>query len=355
MKRLSFALVMILITVFCLVPTGLAAEKKPVEVILMTTPFGTGMYNVGAAFEQVFKKAGSWVHIKHQETPGALYMYKYLAKNRQKIIEGQMSQVIIAASTANLEFMANGRPPFQKVPWPTIRTLVSNAGLTGFYLTTDPKIKSLKDLAGKRVGTAERARPFLGVLLDRPLFGTSLGIYDQIKWAPLGDVGTKDAFLNGKLDAFRTGFGARIEVAPDGSFFVPFMAPSPPTMEVLSSGKKLYPLPVEKEWIDKGHDFKRDLIVYPALIKKQTLPKLLDRDIWSRAAFMCLQGDASLPDDVVEEIVRVRHQHRKDFAKYHAALALFPSTPYPIGSPKKYVHPGVIKAMEKLGLPVPKT
>ena len=45
---------------------------------------------------------------------------------------------------------------------------------------------------------------------------------------------------------------------------------------------------------------------------------------------------------------------KRAFAKYHAALAFFPDTPYPLGSPAKYVHPGVIKAMKKLGYPIPK-
>ena len=35
---------------------------------------------------------------------------------------------------------------------------------------------------------------------------------------------------------------------------------------------------------------------------------------------------------------------KRAFAKYHAALAFSPDTPYPLGSPAKYVHPGVIKA-----------
>ncbi|MBU2547478.1 MAG: ABC transporter substrate-binding protein [Proteobacteria bacterium] len=354
MKRFAISLIVVLALAFCLAPPAAAEQKKPVDVVIMTTPFGTGMYNVGAAFEQVFKKAGSWVHIKHQETPGAMYMYKYMIQNLPKMKSGEVPQTIFAGGTGNLEYLAQGRQPFDKLKWPTVRSLVSNAGLVGFYVTMDPNIKSLKDLAGKRVGTAERARPFLGVLLDQPLFGNALGIYDKIDFAPLGDVGAKDAFLNGKLDAVRVGFGARMEVAEDGSFFINVMAPAAPTMEILSSGKKILVLPIEREWTEKGFDFSKDQIVYPALIKQKALPKILKEDIWARAGFMCLQCDASLPDDIVEEIVRVRHEHRQDFGKYHAALALFPSTPYPIGGPRKFVHPGVIKAMNTLGLPIPR-
>ena len=60
-----------------------ADTKQPVDVVIMTTPFGTPMYNIGAAMEQVFKKTGSWVRIKHQETPGAMYQIKYFTLNQQ--------------------------------------------------------------------------------------------------------------------------------------------------------------------------------------------------------------------------------------------------------------------------------
>jgi TRAP-type uncharacterized transport system substrate-binding protein len=282
-----------------------------------------------------------------------MYMYKYLIKNREKMTRGEVSHTIIAGGVGILDFLAEGRRPFNKFAWPTNRTLVSNEGLTGFYVTANPDIKSLKDLAGKRVGTAERSRPFLGVLLDRPLFGRGLGIFKKIKWAALGDLACKDAFLNGKIDAARVSFGGRIEIADDGSYYFRRVAPSPPTMEILNSGKTLYWLPVEKEWIEKGYDFSKDVRSYPCVIKKGAF-KGLDRDVEARAGSMCIQADAGIPDDIVEEIVRVRHEHRKQFAKYHAVLAFFPDTPYPIGSPKKYVHPGVIKAMKKLGYPLPK-
>ncbi|MBW1924078.1 MAG: ABC transporter substrate-binding protein [Deltaproteobacteria bacterium] len=355
MRRFSALCIVTLAVIIWLLPAGAAAAQshKPVDVVLMTTPFGTNMYNVGAAFEQVFKKAGSWVHIKHQETPGAMYMFKFMVINRKKMIQGQIPQTIIASGAGSLDYLAQGRRPFDRIPWPTTRTLVSNQALTGFYAVSDPAIRSLRDLAGKRVGTAERSRPFLGVLLDRPLFANVLGIFKKVKWAPLGSVGCKDAFLNGKIDAVRLGFGGKIQIAPDGTYFFDRVAPSPPTMEILNSGKKLYFLPIEKEWTLKGYDFSRDVIVHPALIKKGAF-KGLNRDLWARAGFMLLQCDSSLPDDIVEEIVRVRHEYKRAFAKYHAALAFFPDTPYPLGSPAKYVHPGVIKAMKKLGYPIPK-
>ncbi|MBT4264361.1 MAG: hypothetical protein HOD85_09135 [Deltaproteobacteria bacterium] len=111
-------------------------------------------------------------------------------------------------------------------------------------------------------------------------------------------------------------------------------------------------IPIEPDLMKRSYDFSKDIIVHPSLIKKGAV-KGLKEDIWARAGFGLIHCDAGLPDDIVEEIVRVRHEHRKEFGKLHASLKLFPGTPYPIGSPGKYVHPGVIKAMNKLGYPIP--
>ena len=353
MKKRLFT-IPIVMGLFLLQGLFLSAEaaKKPVDVVMMTTPFGSSMYNIGAAFEQVFKKAGSWVHIKHQETAGAMYMYRYIAKNRKKMISGEIAHTLAVGGIGSVPHLQEGRWPFKKTPWPMTKTLVSTAALVGFYGTFTPEIKTPADFAGKRVCTRERARVFLGVFLDKPLFGRGLGIYKQIKWSPLGDVGCKDAFLNGKVDVVPLGFGGIVKIAKNGTFVVPFMAPSAPTMEIMSSGRELHMISFDPDTIRRSYDFSKDIIVHPALVKKGAT-KGIKKDIWARAGFGLIHSDAGLPDDIVEEILRVRHEHRKEFGKYHASLKLMPDTPYPIGSPRKYVHPGVIKAMNKFGYAIP--
>jgi len=353
MKKIILCLGSVSMMALCFGDVIYAAEegKKPVEVVMMTTPFGTAMYNEGAAYEQVFKKAGSWVHIKHQETPGAFYMYSYIAKNRDKMKSGEIPHTVAGSAATAIRFMGEGRPPFKK-PWPTAKAVTSSFGYVFFFLTFDPEIKSLKDLAGKRVGTATAARIFTGRLFDKPLFGRGLGIYDKITWAELGGAGSKDAILDGKIDATKLWFAGKLEVDDDGNLIVSKIAPSPPGMELMSSGRKYYFLPIEAEWIKKGFDYSKDQEVLPALVKKGAM-KGLDQDVPALVGGGIIQCDASLPDDIVEEIIRVRHKYRDEFAKYHAQLALMPETPYPLGTPKGYVHSGTIKAMKEMGLPIP--
>lgn len=342
----------LLASVFFLVSSTMAQEKK-VQVTAMSTPFGTAMYSQAVAFEEVFKKAGSWVEWKAQETPGAMYIVKYCAMNAKKMADGEVNQVVAITSSATLPFVIEGRKPFDKIPIPTNRALFSMPSFTTFFLTFDPDIKSLKDLVGKKVGIAEKSRPFQGALALRPYFQKGLGIWDKVHWEFLGAANSKDALLNNKIDACYGSFMGSVEQMPDGSYVSRNLAPGSAEMELMNSGRKLYFIPWDPALIKSSYDFSKDMISYPILVKDQALQGL-EADTWGRLTIGLVAGDASLPDDVVAEMVRVRYKYRNELGKYHATLKLLPESPYPIGTPEKWVHPGAKKAMKELGLPLPK-
>ncbi len=340
------------ITLFCFPLTVAAGKRQPVDVVLMTNPFGTDQYHVGAAFERIFHKAGSWVRIKHQETPGGLYMLVYMAKNRNRMAAGKIPHALVLGSTSSLDFIAEGRPPFDKFPWPKTRTITSIGALIRLYATFDRKISSLKDLAGKRVATAQRTLPFMGILIDKPLFGKGLGIYDRIEWAPLGG-GGKDSLLNGRVDAVPLNMGGKITPHETKGFVISRLSPNTPALELINSGRNLRFLEIKKSWVKKGFDYDEDQRAYPIRIEKRAL-SVLNRDMGGVMLPGAIQADASLPEDIVHEIIRVRYEHRMDIAQYHAILELLPESPYPFGSPNEFVHPAVFTAMKRLGLALPK-
>ena len=341
----------LLMIVSVLSPSWAMAQDKKFALTAMTTPFGTAMYSQTMAFEEVFKKAGSSVDWKAQETPGAMYIIKYLAMNRDKMAAGQVNQVVSISSLGTIPFIIEGRKPFDKLKIPTVKTLFSMPSFVSFFMTFDPEIKSLKDLVGKKVGIAEKSRPFQGVLALRPYFA-KLGIWDKIDWQFLGAANSKDAMLNNKIDAYYGSFMGSVEVDADGRYLCQAMAPGAAEMELMNSGRKLHFLPWDPKMITASYDFSKDMVCYPILVKKAAVEGL-DTELWGRLAVGVAVGDVSLPDDVVKEIIRVRHQFREELGKYHATLKLLPESPYPIGTPEKWVHPGVVKAMKELGLPIP--
>jgi len=329
-----------------------AETKKPVDVTILTTQFGTPMYNVGAAMEQVFKKTGSWVQIKHQETPGAMYILKYYKTNQHKMISGEMPWAITVGGALSMDFVAEGRKPLEKLALPNNRAIIDGPAAIGVYGTFNSEIKSLKDMTGKKMGTVEPPRLFTGTLLEEPLF-RYLGINDRIDWDRIGTTASKDGMLNGSIDAMRLIFIGKLEVAEDGSLYIPQMFPSPAAMELIGSGKKLHFLPIEREWTTGGFDYSRDVYVLPCMIKKGSF-KTVEKEFWAQVSPLTITSVAELPDDIVAEIIRVVHQHHAEFGKIHAMLGFMPDNPYPVGAPQHLVHPGVVKAMKKLNLSVPK-
>ncbi|NNL75245.1 MAG: hypothetical protein HKO68_02780 [Desulfobacterales bacterium] len=351
--KLSFAVTVISVLVFIVIHSAALAEQKPYTIVQMTTPFGSPMYTEGTAMEEVFKKAGSWVSWKVQETPGAMFVQRYYFENKDKMIAGKVPPVVTSFSASVMPFVIEGRKPFDKYPVPFSGALFSSPSFITLYATFDPDIKSAKDFSGKKVGIAEKSRPFTGVLAHMPYFAKGLGIWKKVGWQFIGPVNSKDALLNDRIDVHSSTFRAKVELSDDGGYVCTKMAPATPTMELMNSGRKLHFVGYDPEIIKKSYDFSKDMMVYPVLIKKGAYEGI-EQDIWGLIAIGLYRAPSFLPDDVVKEIIRVRHEYRDELAKYHAILKFFPENPYPVGVPEKWVIPSVTKAMKELNLSIPK-
>jgi TRAP-type uncharacterized transport system substrate-binding protein len=345
-------MVFLFLTLFLLLPSAAWSQHKKVAITNMASPFGTPMYTQSVAFESVFKKAGSWVEWKAQETPGAMYVIRYLIENQKKMMAGQLPQVVTIGSVGILPFVIEGRPPFNKFKLPTAKAVFSMPSFCTFFVTFNPNIKSLKDLEGKTVGIAEKSRPFSGSLAIRPYFKKGLKNWGKIKWQFLGSANSKDALLNDKIDVHYATFMGSVKVAADGSYYTDALAPGPAIMQLMNSGRKLHFISWDPVVFRKSYDFSKDMIAHPILVKKGTIAGV-DTDIWGRLTTGVVQSLESVPDDVVQEMIRVRHEYRKELGKYHSTLKMLPENPYPIGTPDKWIHPGVKKAMKNLGIPLP--
>lgn len=351
--RLQAFLIGALLFVAFSVPMTAWGQHKKVQITNMCTPFGTSQYNQAVALEEVFKRANSWVQWKAQETPGAMYISRYRQENYSKILSGEIPQIVSQSSAFVIPYIVEGRPPFQKLKNPNNVAIFSLTPYINFFVTFDPKIKTLKDLVGKKVGISEKSRPFQSILTLKPYFEKGLKSWDKVDWQYLGVSNSKDALLNNKIDVhFASTFMGSVTTAADGSYVVTGMAPGAPDMELMNSGRKLYYIGFDPATFEKAWDVEKDGPSYMVLIKKGSLPGL-DRDIYGKMSSGIIGGDKTIPDDVVQEMIRVRHEYRAELAKYDGTLKYIPDTPYPIGTPEKWVHPGVKKAMKNLGIPMP--
>jgi TRAP-type uncharacterized transport system substrate-binding protein len=345
LNKMKILLVLALVTLFY---AGAMAEvKKPYTITHLVTPFGTPQNTEATALEEVFKKAGSWVRWKAQETPGAMYINKFMFMNLKKMKNGSMPIAAAASSAAIIPWIREGRRPLQKIPNPDTVALFATSSYITVFLTFDKNIKSTRDFVGRKVGIPEKSRIFMSTLPLKPYF-SKLGIWKKVDWQFIGVMNSKDALLNDRTEVHMATFIGSSEMNSDGTFICKRLAPLPPEMEIMNSGRDFHVIPFDRETVKKSYDPKRTMMLYPVLIKKGAI-KGVNRDVWGLVANSFMRSATPLPKEVIKEIIRVRHQYRRELAKYHAMLSFYPENPYPMGIPNSWINPGVKEAVEELG------
>jgi hypothetical protein len=327
-----------------------ASTHKPEKVIFQTTQFGRAFYDYAFAYEELARKSGSWVELKAEETPGAMFMIKYMHDNIEQIRSGKKPWVVQYGSTNTILFIRNGWAPFTKVRVPGYSLFSSILCRINVLGTFDPNIKTAGDLAGKRVATAAKAAPFNSTLKYVPYFAKGLGV--DVNWQFIGIDQGKDALLNGTVDATVCTFMGEYELAPDGvTFVITKAAPDSPTLQLLSSGRTLHLIPFDPEVLMSTYKGEGMMIFHPALVKAGAAEGIT-ADVTGLSEFLYMTCDEKTPDDIIIELMKVRYEQAAKFGEYHAMFKMQPKNPFPAGAPKDMIHPAVYKAAKELGFKV---
>ena len=327
---------------------------KP-SMVLLTLPFGTPSYMLDSSLESFFGELGekSPVSLKLKQTPGAMYMVKALLKNEASAHQGKKPYQLVQAWAPVVAYMQEGRWPFEKMPMPNVVALSGGVFMINTFVTFDPEIKTPENLAGKKVGFAEKARVFQSILPNKAYFDKAYGGFDKVKWQYLGANNAKDALLNGSIDAVWTAMSGKVSLSDTGELVCTMAVPSPPLLELMSAGKQLYFLPENADLIRKVYDPKTDFVMQPVRIKKGAI-KGVDKEFTARGMVTVMAAWNHLSEDVVADFVTTVYTNLDRLKEYNKAFSLYPRNPYPLGVEKKLVHPGLLKAMEKMGMEIPK-
>ncbi|MBN1105175.1 MAG: hypothetical protein JXL84_17305, partial [Deltaproteobacteria bacterium] len=120
-----------------------AQERKPYQIEIYTFRVGTFTYAMGVALAEMINKQSSWLRATAIEASSGAVTPKILAMepaSRKKII-GFMDRWE----------PETGYPPF-KEPYMGIKEMAVIGFVTNGFVTLDPKIKTVKDFSGKKVG-----------------------------------------------------------------------------------------------------------------------------------------------------------------------------------------------------------
>ncbi|USG62483.1 TAXI family TRAP transporter solute-binding subunit [Sneathiella marina] len=302
------------------------------ELALFAGPFGTGSYALGNAIEQISKKADAGVNVVASESPGLVFNVRKLAK------EPDLKTATFTPYTTGLGYLAvNGLKPFKKKHPPA--KLIANYLLGSVWLATfDPEIKSIKDLAGKRVALG-RPPQILWTVEPELILSKGWGLHDEITIERLGTKPAAQALLDGKVDAAIIGGYANVS---SGEF-----KPSPQTAELMASGRTLYHIPWGKDAVQKTMDSGvgiNHLSVPTGAVAGMDAPMNGFFDAIAWVAY------PELPDETVYNLTKMIIDHVGEFKEYHALGKLMAPGTLAYGWKPENIHPGALKAYREAGL-----
>lgn len=312
---------------------AVAADHPPVTVSLISAPFGTGSYVLGSALEEISKKHHPWLRVSHAESPGFAFNIRKLDR------EPELKKTMIVGSGAGVAGLAAvGEKPFDK-KYPSMK-LLANYNLTAVWLATlNPNIKSIKDLAGKKIALGRAPQINWAIQPEWTIrYGWEIPA-DQVKVQYVGTKEAVDALLDGTVDA-----------AVVGGYFDPLtnkLELSPQTVEFLASGRKVYHLAwgvdAVKKTIAKGMN------MVPVTIPANTLPGVsAPMEIFADTAAWMVAPE--FPDELAYETTKLIINNIKAFAEVHALGKLMSTSAMPYGAEPKDIHPGALRAYREAGI-----
>lgn len=330
----------IVILSVCLMPfpgdRASAAEK--IELQIYSNPFGHTTYVLSFALAEIINKNSSLLHATCVESKGSAANILYLQGN-----PGAHKNTLIVGNPFAVHQAANADPPFKK-PFTGLKAISMIGNMCGYFVTTDPEIKTIEDLAGKKLTLGPK-----GITLEYiPRFILQNG-YDI--WEKLGHVsytsfdGIKNALIDGTTDA-----GIMSSVMW-GEEELKDWVPIPAADELLAT-KKCYLLDINLEAYKKA----REATGYP-LYALKARPKAFgkseafggNRMWWSNSWWV----HGSMDDAVVKEVCSIIYDHAKEFVTYHASgKAISQKSLSSVAVPSGDFHPAAKSFYKSKGLQV---
>jgi len=336
LKKLTLSTVLLL---------GLFASFTEVKaqsiVAILTCPMGCGVMEGNTVFGTMMAKADEKLIVAAQETPGYMYNVRAMAEKRRwkKQVFGTEDVIIQLA-------LQGGTPELKQFlpkPIPIKFKLLHGEGYWAqgkFFVTTDPDIKTIADMKGKKISIGLVGQSDWGVfpyLFLKYAYGIDESNSDIRRLNPGG---LTQQLIDGTTDVTVTGYGTD----PDQKFGLL----TGPLRKLQASGKKLYYIPMDKWAIDKIN--KKFSTTFVGLnLKAGTLPGQT-KDFISGFNRGYKAAHPDFPEDLAYQFVMGMHKHGPHMRKVSKLFAMQTDNMMVDGLTEENAHPGAIRAFKELGL-----
>jgi len=332
-------LVFFLTIVFALTPCTPASAQEPFEISISTLPAGFASYIMGVALAEQINKNSKWLKATAMEGRGPAEHMKLLVTKPDK-----RTNYLFFNTTWDIWEAKKEIGPYKGFPFNYDDfKFVSLLGIAGNGLCTlDPKIKTLKDLEGKRVifdsGKGKgRKIAYEGVLKEA---GVQI---DKLSCQYATGKAAADALRDGLVDVAYTGHV--LKELPNVYVNSPFQAELVATKDTyFVSFDSKSTMAYKKE---SGHPL--SVVRVP--------PKMLG-PMQAEACGVLIKplgfaAHISMPDHVITEILRVAYENADKFKEYTPMAAIVTKeTLASLDLPAESYHPAAVRFFKDKGIKI---
>lgn len=337
-SKKSHLLILSLFLIFLLivsVSTSSAQESKQnqeiVTIPFFTTPLGAGHYEVSLFLDSLFRNKHDWMRIVTRESQGYVY-------NLRKLISSpkEWKSLGIQVGTTSLWMAQHQVPPFKEGMGDLdFGVLVNFPTALYAFVTNDPKIRTIHDLAGKRVGLpppAGSAYAQAKAVLDAG------GITEKSRVETMGYAALAGALLDGQLDAIMLFYmmnAVTFEVLPN-----------PIVIELQASNRHFSYVDLTEEVLQKAAD---NFFVPITKVPNGTLPWQTD-ELTAYVNYTLMGVSKEMPDEYAYEITKLIIDNLEEIKKGVGMARIMTPEFLPYGHKAEALHPGARRAYEEAGL-----
>jgi TRAP transporter TAXI family solute receptor len=317
------------------------AQQKTTIVPILSCPFGCGVIEMNTILGNAISRGGEPLIVSAQETPGYMYNVQEMSKERR------WKNTIFGTEDGIIQLALQGGSPelkeFLPEPIPIRFKLLHGEAYWSqgkYFITTDPNIRTIADMKGKRVSLGLRTQSDWGVFA-RLILEHGYGITpDNTEIRHMTPASLTQQLIDGTTDVSISAYGTNTE---DSYHFI-----SGPLRQLEASGRDLHYIGVDKEAIDKVNK-KLGLTFVTREIKAGTLPK--QKNDFTMAFVRGYKAvHPNFDEELAYEFVKATHKYAKELRETHPLFNLLTPRMMVDGLTEENAHPGAIRAFKEIGI-----
>jgi len=329
---------MVMIVVFAGSALVFSAEHPQVKIRVITSPMGTGAYFLGFKLAEIVNKKHPWLRLEAVEGMGS-------ATNVQMVMRDPSVKktTIINSTNLSADFARRALPPFTKpykeVMGTNLQVAFGQYNMLCPFITTDPKIKTIQDLVGKKVVLASKGMAAGYVnqyILEKH------GLWGKINPQYMGYAPSANALRDGLVDAVV----AMVTLQKPGEYSV-----IGAFTELLGT-KDVFLVHGgdEKTMLQVGQD--KGIEVVPVKLSGKFDDQPIAQPMNTFYQGVAWVVDETMDEDVIYEVNKVLYENIDEIRAVHPSMKVMTKASLANVSAEENFHKGAKKFFKEVGLKV---